>query len=432
MILHLKFRRIYKLSKEQIIVILLILINERGFYLINSNLVFIVSLIGLFTGILMSNKIISCSYTFKWIVLSYIAVCLISIIYSYFRYGQSLYDGIYGTHYIFIYLLYFYFVDLFGTKKNDDYIEPVKNVIITMGTIATLLLIFQSIIYPRIIIFSVLYSVRNESLRIMTYGGLILFSFTLVSVDLVKKFEFKRLISFVFMLYYFVFVSQIRGTILLSSLSLMSIYIYHCKKRKKDLAFLMIPLLIICGIFIGRKMDILNKVIISVLDEINNKSGTAGIRVREIEYYYDLFRNNILFGIGILGDRFPLRKIIYGTKYYWFFVEDIGSLAFIFQTGLIGALWLVMYMKKIISQIRYLSSKYHELVLLIIYRLCIIIGGISFYSEVNDKNALLYSMIFLAFIEQKQNVNDKAKQNNESYIVTVKKRLEYKENVSNA
>lgn len=388
---------------KYLIVITLIIINESLFYLQNRNLVFVVSIIGLLYGVLHINSIIRSNYTFKYWILSLVLVVLVSVIYAFFRYGQPILDGLYGFHYVFIYFLYFYFVKLFSAiGKNGE--SSIWDLIVIIGTLLAIFFLIQVVLYPRFTIFHVNYSMRNGHVRFFEGFPLILFSMMLTFVSLLKKIKLKYIVYFSIQVSAVLYVSQTRNFIIAYGLAFLILYLFN---RGKYIVFkffyVLLPLIL--SLFIFRDVAFYHDVIFSVLKQYQTDSGTVGVRLSEIQYYFDLFLEYPIFGIGLLGSTFSLTNIIYGTQYYYYYTSDIGLLGFVFQTGILGMIWIVLFIFKLVVQytkMRTYNSDHRKLVLLVIVT---IIVGFPFLNIITERSSVLYFALFLAFADTSRIIN---------------------------
>lgn len=385
-----------KISKRNAVltisVILLILLQERFIYMTNMNLVMFISIAGLIYLLLHVNNLLSPNYIFSKFIAFFLFIQFYGIFIAKIFYGQSIVIGIVGAHYIFIYSLYFYFAKKFRNGNIDCTIKLVKNILIFAGTFIAILLIIQSFIYP-FVIFNLTYGMRN-GLRIQGCS-IVQYSFVISICDILFEFKKKKLFSLIVMGYTLVFIEQSRNVILIFSIIIFfTVYkkLYDKNKKLFCLAILFIPLVIFIGWNYGLK-----EILLEVVSESQNIKGTSGMRVLELKYYFNMLKKSHFLGIGVLGDRFHLRDLIYGTN-KGFYLEDIGVSAFIFKTGILGLIWTILYIFKLNKLVKKTDGWVKYLTLFLVLKT--IMSMFFSYSFIFDaKDGLIYLIIILSIID---------------------------------
>lgn len=374
------------------IIVGLTLLQERFFFQINRNLVLIISLIGLIYTIFNMKKILKTKFEFKKMIFWLIIIELYGIFISYIKYGQTMFTGIIGTHYIFIYGLYFFFVNLLLKKNINSNIEKFKKIFIFTGIVFSILLIIQSLIYPRIFL-KLNYGIRN-GLRIIGCN-IIQFAFAVSVCDAINNFKLKKIIPIFIMGYELFFINQARNVILIFCVIILFL-IYKKNSEKNKLFFitvlLCIPIIIIILNQVGI-VDFINQIIF----ELKNVEGTSGVRVNELRFYYEKLKESKFLGIGILGSEFPLMNKIYGN-YKGYYMEDIGISAFIFKTGILGLLWTIAWILKLFSIIKKCTGWGKTLAIFVALKTVFsIFFSISFIFDIKD--GLIYFVMILAILD---------------------------------
>lgn len=387
------------IKRKELSIIFLLLLNENLFYLISRPLAPIIAGFAIVFFIVKSNNIVRKKYIFKKEILLLVLVCFISEIGAMIQYGQSLLYGLFGMHYIFIYFLYFYFVDYFN--DNDEALrENIKNIIIKLGTVMSFLYLIQALIYPKIIIFNMSYGERGGHVRFYTGFVLIMFSILFTYVKLLDKFNLKILGALFLQITSLIIVSQTRNFILAIFLVLVSgMFIY--KKNNKIKITVMISVIlsgIMYFLFFSDNNNTLNNLIGSLLIEGQQGSGNVGARINEINYYMSILKRNLISGMGILYSRFELTDYITGYKPYFYFVGDIGMIGYIVQTGLLGATWLVYFLISLFKQCKKNNEESSNLLKLTII---LIIGLMGTTPLLIDKGSILYLSLMLAITENR-------------------------------
>jgi hypothetical protein len=378
------------------IFILLILLQERFIYLTDLSFVNIISICGLILLVSNIKNIIKNEYYFKNIIISLMLIELYGIVISYFKYSQPIRLGLIGTHYIFIYGFYFVIVDYFRNRDSYYFLELVKKLFTVFGVIFSILLIIQTLVYPHEL-FKLVFSMRN-GLRIQGCN-ILQYSFAVVVSDIISDYERGKLFPLIIVGYVLIFILQARNVVLIFTPILIYLLFVKLKKYKKRW-FVLLLLFLPLFLFVIWKLGI-NEMVSEVIYESKNVKGTGGVRVKELNYYYKLLKDSNYFGIGILGDTFSLRKIIYGTT-QGFYMEDIGVSAFIFKTGFLGMLWYVLYLFKLGKVSKVVGGWVDILSTFIFFKTIFsFLFSVSFLFDFRD--GLIYLVILLALIDINRN-----------------------------
>ncbi|WP_288479655.1 hypothetical protein [uncultured Clostridium sp.] len=391
-----------KFWRKEFLILGLIILNERIFYLIGRPLNFIISIISILLFIFGIKKIINKKYIFKFEIISLIIICFFSEIGAYFMWGQSLLDGFCGMYYIFIYLLYFYLVDFFD--KDVQRIDNIKNIIFNVGSIISILYLFQALIYPKIIIFNMSYSFRDGRVRFFSGYVFIMFSILIGVTIILKKFEVKKLIFISIQIFSLIYVSQTRNFIIGIFILIVWCLFINRKIPKYKIIYITLIIVFLYYFIFSNDHNIINNFINSIMKQFDNKSGTIGTRFLEFRYYINLLSKNWLSGIGILYSRFRLTPIITGYIPYFYFIGDLGLIGVVIQTGILGLFWMIYFFAKIYLFGVKIKSKCIEASylfrLLVIFLIGLFASGLIF-----DNNAILYICIVLAMAESKYKSN---------------------------
>lgn len=395
---------IENIKKKKIIsvITLIVLFQESLIYLVTFNTINLLSIIGLFLFLVNGKNIFKRHYEFKTLVLSFILIQLFGIILSNIYYGQGIFQGIYGAHYIFIYGWYFYLVDLMRincSKPYNEYAEYTKNYLVKLGLIIVSVVILQGALYDKVVFLNLKYALRN-GLRISgCYIATPIFIFLLA--DIFKKFNLKRLIAICIVSYYLIKFNQSRSLIIVLLISMIILYLRNLITKNfkfgiKDLFIIYIGIIILIATY-----KYWSSMIGEMLNEMSSVKNTGGVRIREMQYYYELLKERHFWGIGILAYEFPLTEIIHGTAQYYYYLEDVGMFSMLFQTGILGVIWLIAFLVKFFRVIRAHKKDYWSFVGYInLYR---IIFGFLTIQIFNNKYSLVYFIIILAMMEIKVN-----------------------------
>ena len=378
--------------KYFIIFLFFSLMQERLFFQIDLSLVLIISIIGLIYIICNFKNIISKKYEFKTMILLLLIVEIYGIFLSYFKYNQSIITGLVGTHYIFIYGLYFYFVNLFSKKEISDNLERIKKVFVGFGSFYAILLILQNIVYPNIFL-KLNYGIRN-GLRIQGCQ-IIQYAFAIAVCDLINDFKGKKIVPVLIMGYELLVINQARNVILVFSFIILFSY-YRKIYDKKKILFLLSLFVIPIILLIMGKAGYFN-ILSEIVEETQNVQGTSGVRVNELNYYWSKLKESKFMGIGVIGNNFYLKDYILGTN-YGYYLEDIGISAFIMKTGILGFLWTIIWIKKLFKT----TNKQYEWVRVLAWFVALktvfsMFFSTSFIFDIRD--GLIYFVMILAILD---------------------------------
>lgn len=379
-----------------IIIIMIIMLNENLLRLIPINIMAVVSILGISVLIFKFKNIVEKRYIFKKYIIAINIICFLSAIGSYYMFGQPLIQGVFGMHFIFNYFIYFLFRDLLSNSTENDLIE-LKVKIVNFATIMAILYIIQAIIYPKIVIFNMSYAERSGRVRFFTGYIFIMFSIIIAYSILLKNFNKKILLNFCIQIFSLIIVSQTRNFILGIGIVLLYGLLISKKVNKIIVIYMSTFMIILYVIFLANSNNEVNNLILSLINEIKNKSGTIGTRFYELEFYIELLKKNIFLGCGLLYSRFELTPIITGYYPYYYFINDLGLIGVLIQTGILGMIWMVCFLKKIYFLGKKLINRDNSYLL----RLTVVLIVGTFASGlIFDKGSIVYICLILAMEER--------------------------------
>ena len=376
-----------------LIVSLIILFQERFLYTIDQSLVYILSVGGLicFFVYLIRGKILK--YDFSIFIIFYLIIEFYGIFIAKIFYGQKLMVGIYGVHYMFLYGYYFLFVDLIKNKGNVDInVNTIKNTIYFWCFIICVLIVIQWFWYPLEFLklnFAMRNGLRINGSHIIQYG------FALACCDLLRKFTVKKFLFCIFIGLEIILIMQSRNVILVFGIIIIVLMFFKLFKDNKLLFFTLgvMSLLTLLILVNNNGLNVWNE----IFEEATTKEGTTGIRIYELEFYFNSLKNNNFLGIGVLGDSFSLKSQIYGNDKY-FYMEDIGISAFIFKTGIIGLIWTICWIFKLFRQGTVVNAKYKYLAYFVAIKTVMsLFFSVSFIFDFRD--GLIYFIIVLSILD---------------------------------
>lgn len=373
---------------------ILVLLQERFFYLIPISLVNVMSIFGMILIVFYLPKILSNKFEFAKMIVSLLILELYGILIAYVFYGQSVIVGIKGTHYMFLYGFYYLYCDISRKIGVRDSLSIIKSTLLFWGFISAFLVIIQWFAYPTIFL-NLDYSIRN-GLRIQG-TQIIQYAFALCLVDLFYKLSIRNVIKVLVLGFVILFILQSRNIVLIYSIIaiiLLGIKIYNTNRKAFCFACILLPIvLIICINNFGKS------VLYEVIEEASSGTGTTSIRIEELNYYLNKLKENHFLGIGILGDDFSQREVIYGTN-RMYYLEDIGISAFIFKTGVLGLIWTISWLFKLLKMsICHKNNGYFKYlsIFVLLKTILSMLFSVTFLFDIRD--GLIYFILILVLMD---------------------------------
>lgn len=378
------------------ILILLLLLNERIFYLLDSSTslgwIIIYCLI-LFLWVIYLPQIIKGRRYFGISISILIGIALINFFNSYYIFDQSLLLSLSTYRYIPLFFLYYPLLHLFiyiGVTK-------IKIIVVTVSTISSLIYIVQKALYPNIIFLNVFFAERFGEVRFFNGTVIIIFGiFTTLSLMFKKQNKFKKTLalSLVPQFFFIIFVAQSRSTTaaLIAALAVMFIYLILKTKSIKSIKYILLLIIPVFAIF-----PYISLIYESAVVDINRSSGSAYIRTMAQEYFLDLIFEKPLLGYALFSDLHPLGSMIKGT-HYKFYAEDIGLIGLTYQFGFVYSIIYVYILLKVFlgalpKQITFENK-------LLFMGFTIFVLSISLFTTlINVDNSLMVFIIYICLFE---------------------------------
>ncbi len=389
-------KKINQKTKISLTLFFIILFEENLFYLTDRNMIFVLSVSGLILFVLelCSKSHDNPSFRKEMIFLFFIEI--IGIFFALLFYGQNLIIGFYGNHFIFMIGWYFYLYRLLKPNITSKYTDFASKQIIVYGVVILSIVIVQGLLSNQIQFLKLGYSIRNGFVRIsgVHIGGI---AFSLALSNEIKKHRPINLLMILVFLVYSVFFNQSRFGILITIITLIWAYLHFLSKLKNQnkkkkyilLSVFCIPALIITSIFLWNR-------IVTGFTELFNGTGTGGVRVDEIAYYWELLKQKHFLGIGMLSYQFESTGIIYNTSGY-LYLEDVGMFSIIFKLGIFGFAFLIVFFRKLIFIIKKSSDSWQRNLAIIL----LISTGVGFLGTqiFDSKYNLIYYCLMLVMIQ---------------------------------
>ncbi len=293
------------------------------------------------------------NYSFKPFINLYVLMLIISAFMVFYR-GVSPVDTIIRSYMLLLPILLYVPMTNIGVRFGTN---SLLNLMVSFSKLVSLILLFQSLGIINVINSDVL-STRNDSMRsfIGTYammlGAIILFYSVLFEKQKKKWQLFIWIALNIICIFY---VNQSRSTIfaLIGAFALL-LYFKYSQLIKKT------------GV-IGNALKILAIVFVvyysySLVNNIVNLSISSGeasslIRLEAYRYYFSKFLSYPILGVGFSNVNSLINDGIVNKLY----VDDIGIVGYIAQTGLMGIFVVVVFVKQYLAGIKQLSSNHYKL-----------------------------------------------------------------------
>ncbi len=388
--------KISQKTKISFILFFIILFEENLFYLTDRNMIFVLSVSGLLLLLLEVCSRYHDNPSFRKEMIFLFLIEIIGVFFALLFYGQNLIIGFYGNHFIFMIGWYFYLYRLLKPNITSKYTDFASKQIIVYGVVILSVIIFQGLLANQIQVLKLGYSTRNGSVRISGchIAGV---AFYLALSNEMKKHRPINLLMILVYLVYSVFFNQSRFGLLITIITLVWAYFHFLSKLKNQskkknyilLTVFCIPALIITFIFLWDRIE-------TGFIELFNGTGTGGVRVDEIAYYWELLKQKHFLGIGMLSYQFESTGIIYNTSGY-LYLEDVGMFSIIFKLGIFGFAFLIMFFRKLFLIIKKSSDSWQRnlAIILLISTMVGFLGTQIFDSKYN----LIYFCLMLVMIQ---------------------------------
>ena len=381
-----------------ILFVLILLINDSFFYILfETNTTILVSLISivLFVLLFLKHKI-PFDADFSWMIVLLILMMLASVLYSCFIYEQSIFSGLGNINRYFIYLLYFVFMTIYNKNGRIKLLELFSN----LAVIIAIVFLIQRLLYPNIVFFKN-FVIRNGQIRLMVNTSVFFYAVALFVTKILVYHKSRDVLKLLVIILAIIFCVQSRGELMfyfIASISTILFYTFvYSKKNIKHYLVIFMPIIIIIAIMAF--FNIFDNILSSLIYELNN-GGSAITRVNEIIYYYNLLKENFVFGLGNLtGD---LADKIYGTTQYYFYTEDIGILVIIVKNGLIGFIWLLLYFVLLFIKLK--KNRYDKISFtLLIFYLSYVLPSFFYSNLIFDRQNIFLNSLLLSIFSHESN-----------------------------
>lgn len=281
----------------------------------------------------------------RWLVI----LTVLSIIFAYIFWGQSIIYGYRVAAPEFALLFYFYLY------KKKPSLRSVEKYIIIFGILYCLLWLYAfSQIPMRVFGIEEVGDINQELKRGMIRVNFIGRGFLILSYFLVlnKAYVLKKKIYFVASIIFFIFIiAQLTRQLIFLTGLVTVIYVFKKVKKSLFVAITAILFLFISGQNIKMDSDtILGALIALTEEELDNDQGEENIRITEYRYFFTEWSPNIM--ADIVGNGVPHWKTSYGNyegklaTQKGLFLADIGYGRMKVVTGYIGlVLWLILFVR---------------------------------------------------------------------------------------
>ncbi|WP_162927831.1 hypothetical protein [Bacillus sp. Y1] len=317
---------------------------------------------------------------------------------TYVLHRQPIGLAYHGSKFMFLYILYFpliIFINKFGVKY-------ILNTVHFIGTTLAGAFILQKMLYPKVIIFNMMYMERFDSVRFFTGMSLIIFaSFISLGCFLTverKKIKYLYLISFFIQVSHLFFVAQTRNLTIALIFVYTIVIILYSKGNVFKKIFSALILISVGFIIFGSFINNIIQSIVGELDLYNTGNGTLYVRMLELDFVWSSIKENTLFGVGFYSGHFSKAPEILGTAYNYY-TSDIGIFGFVFYLGMVGLIITLKYSVKLFKQ-TFIALKVNISIGVILLLFTLYISIISPFNYIyNLEIQIIYLIIFTCILE---------------------------------
>lgn len=384
--------RVNKQDTFLFFLLLLQLTSLLGF----NGLILCVGFIMLYT-FLHIKSIVSQKYSSKYLIDAICIIGLLNIVYCWVIYKQNITDGLIGIYYFGLFFSYYFFYNYFG--KNYERIGKANSYILTMSVIVSIVAIAQAVFYPYINVFD--FTMRNGRMRI--WGTAMSFFAEIIGIAylLNGKTNSKIKITVGVLIFALVFVSQSRGGIILLFVAVIIAFMkksINSRSRNEIIKMFGLLIILVIGILALSKTKYWDQ-LFSFIDEIQEGTGSGATRLNEINYYFTQIKGKEFMGLGLLRGGSLLADKIFRTDLHYY-IEDLGILGFILQTGVLGCIWIlwiiISIVRKIIQLTKIENYEARHVCYVLVMLLVVTLVGITNTNYIAARTSILFFSMILA------------------------------------
>lgn len=340
--------------------------------------------------------------TFSKIIIWGLVYFVFLAIVSLFRYSdQTLFSIFKSNLFLFIFLSFFIFKIVLQTKEDGVFL---LRTLIAINVIICLLSLLQVVLFPNGFIFV------NQALSSSTRNGNVRFTIarsytpvvTLISLVCLlnsRKHLFIHVSNIILSVATMVFVNQTRSVLLFCFIAIMLFWALKEFKLQESIFKIVLLILVFSVAAFLLKDYYLNNILDSSIK----------IRIKAYDYYLEQFGKSPIIGYGIADQNVidsEYYVLVRGTdEYGQFYIEDVGVVGWIFQTGIIGFIFYFLIMLKTIlisKKLVSIDQKSSNIVLVV--SMYYLLGSINLFAIQNIRMGLFVLFISYADFLYRTNV----------------------------
>ncbi|SFC61946.1 hypothetical protein SAMN02910398_02719 [Butyrivibrio sp. YAB3001] len=378
----------------------ILIIDTRAFYLVplsggdvqKSRMVLISLAVILLFFFSFKNSFVKELVTYRFVkiylLLTVIVITFLSV-YSMMKYNENVLDMVYvAVPYLAMFLVPLF---LFLFEKNN--IEKIIGWLTIAGIISTLLA-FSIAVCRECLGISILpgspfFGFRDGRVRIsITQLGMDSLLFLFYSIVIEKKRTLLNIFTFLIMIYAVLFYQSTRIIdIALVGAMFSILFLYRGSNNEKIIIKCIIIILLIIFLFNYT-------VIINSFSVDGDKAGSTLARLGAIDYFYELFSENPILGIGFIRPKNDELLAIWSGPLNIYFFGDLGLIGGVFQCGLLGIpLFILPLIRLLYVSLRLLKDNWE----IGIFSLSISIYYILLQPTIcciNNSNCIVFSLVW--------------------------------------
>lgn len=271
----------------------------------------------------------------KYFLFYAVIVMITESLYSILIYKENIYDVTWAsTHFLLLFLLPI-LIFYFENDKNDKSFRHLMILGICSALLNFLAVSFEELGIPHILLGVPSMGSRygHARLGITNIGTMAtIYLFSKIIEEKSKKKKITMLVILGFILVAFVFFQATRmANIGLAAAYILMLLCYRNDKNKK-IIYLLIVIVAVCAI-------VVNSDTIFGSFSVDSEQGASTVaRLMGIAYFREILKENPLMGMGLIRPRNSMLLEIWSGPYGTFYLDDLGTMGGIFETGIIGSL----------------------------------------------------------------------------------------------
>ncbi|MDM0979081.1 hypothetical protein QTJ05_14230 [Clostridium perfringens] len=274
-------------------------------------------------------------------------LCIVEIIISKLRYDQSNISLFSVSIYYFVILIYF-IISYYNVKQKE-----IIKIFINISLVLSIILIIQFVLYEKSGIAFLKINVGSvkrfgevrisEGAHAVALGIILSFSEIIKSRKILLESNIKNILNLILGFIEIIFIAKTRSILVILIISIIFMLLYHSKGISERIKIIF--MIIISSIIL------MNSNIVKKYDNLDSEEKWSTIaRKGAIEYYLDQVVEKPLFGVGIINPSESIEMHYYARGPLGiYYRDDVGIIGFLNAFGLVGLIWYISLVYKILK-----------------------------------------------------------------------------------